>query len=75
MGKFGKECLEGFFLKFLGKEKILFLDCPEGQFGQNCKQQCECYNGARCNPIDGKCQCLPGYLGPNCKLELRGFFF
>lgn len=37
--------------------------CDPGIYGQDCKSSCTCQNGAKCNPIDGECTCLPGYKG------------
>lgn len=27
--------------------------CPPNFFGNNCKNECKCQNGATCNPING----------------------
>jgi hypothetical protein len=40
--------------------------CPEGRWGSQCEQVCQCSNNARCNPADGRCSCLPGTWGPGC---------
>ncbi|GFU53080.1 multiple epidermal growth factor-like domains protein 11 [Trichonephila clavipes] len=39
------------------------LPCSSDYYGQECKQKCECENGAACNPVDGSCTCTPGYKG------------
>lgn len=37
--------------------------CPEGFWGKNCSQICDCYNGAGCDHITGECQCKSGFYG------------
>lgn len=37
--------------------------CPEGFWGNNCSQTCDCYNEAGCNHITGECQCKLGSYG------------
>ena len=44
-----------------------FLACPSGKFGQNCADQCNCENGADCDPIGGRCICKTGYTGERCE--------
>ncbi|CAG0902249.1 unnamed protein product [Darwinula stevensoni] len=42
--------------------------CPEGFFGEQCKNMCECSEGNfQCHHIDG-CTCKPGFQGDNCKV-------
>lgn len=40
--------------------------CPTGRFGKNCAWGCTCTNNGTCNPIDGSCQCYPGWIGSDC---------
>jgi hypothetical protein len=40
--------------------------CPSGKFGRACAEKCLCTNNGTCNPIDGSCQCYPGWLGDDC---------
>uniref|UniRef100_A0A8C1P2H4 Multiple EGF-like-domains 10 n=1 Tax=Cyprinus carpio TaxID=7962 RepID=A0A8C1P2H4_CYPCA len=40
--------------------------CPSGRFGKNCAWSCTCTNNGTCNPIDGSCQCYPGWIGSDC---------
>ena len=40
--------------------------CPQGMYGSNCSQTCQCQNGAACNAVDGSCTCRPSYHGPLC---------
>lgn len=40
--------------------------CAGGHFGQDCAQLCSCANNGTCSPIDGSCQCLPGWIGKDC---------
>ncbi|XP_071942934.1 uncharacterized protein [Antedon mediterranea] len=42
-------------------------ECPENMFGLNCLGNCECQNGATCNPINGSCTCPDGYTGEFCE--------
>lgn len=37
-----------------------------GQHGEGCSLQCDCDNGAACDPLTGACQCPPGFRGPRC---------
>ncbi len=37
--------------------------CPPGSYHKDCKRRCDCYNGAVCDHVNGKCHCLPGYQG------------
>lgn len=40
--------------------------CPSGRYGKACAEVCLCMNNGTCNPIDGSCQCLPGWIGDDC---------
>lgn len=40
--------------------------CPDGFYGLECRQACDCLNGARCDHITGQCHCPPGWEGPRC---------
>ena len=40
--------------------------CPSGRFGDACAETCPCTNNGTCNPIDGSCQCFPGWIGGDC---------
>lgn len=31
--------------------------------------KCRCQNGAECDHMNGKCSCLPGYIGPFCDIK------
>ncbi|KAK0148568.1 Multiple epidermal growth factor-like domains protein 10 [Merluccius polli] len=39
--------------------------CPSDRYGKGCSEACVCTNGT-CNPIDGSCQCFPGWTGEDC---------
>ncbi|KAJ8039739.1 Receptor-type tyrosine-protein phosphatase T [Holothuria leucospilota] len=46
--------------------------CPEGKFGANCKQDCNCQNGVSCTKDTGVCadgMCAEGWKGINCQVE------
>ena len=45
------------------------LECPEGRYGQNCTEMCQCKNGARCNKVTGCCSCPVGYYGSTCQFR------
>lgn len=40
--------------------------CPSGRYGRACTEVCLCSNNGTCNPIDGSCQCVPGWIGEDC---------
>ncbi len=44
--------------------------CPPGSYHKDCKRRCDCYNGAVCDHVNGKCHCLPGYQGTKVKNRL-----
>lgn len=44
----------------------LFAVCPSGRYGRACGEICLCTNNGTCNPIDGSCQCFPGWIGEDC---------
>ncbi|XP_033112364.1 protein draper-like [Anneissia japonica] len=43
------------------------LPCELGKYGQNCIYECNCNNGAECEPVNGNCVCLPGFIGDTCE--------
>lgn len=79
-GFYGASCSESKQCFYHNCEKSVFyncyvLECPEGRFGVQCMEMCECQNGARCNPSDGKCVCPGGFYGEDCgQLCPSGFF-
>ncbi|XP_062523621.1 multiple epidermal growth factor-like domains protein 11 [Corticium candelabrum] len=40
--------------------------CPDGRYGRDCKDTCQCKNGALCSHINGSCTCAAGYRGRLC---------
>uniref|UniRef100_A0A8D8M538 Multiple epidermal growth factor-like domains protein 10 n=1 Tax=Cacopsylla melanoneura TaxID=428564 RepID=A0A8D8M538_9HEMI len=40
--------------------------CPAGYYGVDCKQKCQCQNGAMCRSTDGECECSEGWMGTLC---------
>lgn len=50
------------FLYFM----IIFAECEQGTFGQNCSLSCDCAEGTACDPVSGKCLCSSGKTGVRC---------
>ncbi|XP_056135389.1 multiple epidermal growth factor-like domains protein 10 [Lampris incognitus] len=40
--------------------------CPSGRYGTGCAEVCTCTNNSTCYPVDGSCQCFPGWIGEDC---------
>lgn len=47
----------------------VWAECPQGRFGEQCSQTCECQNGARCDHVSGRCSCTAGWTGAICHLR------
>lgn len=45
--------------------------CPSGRYGRACTEICLCTNNGTCNPIDGSCQCFPGWIGEDCSQGMQ----
>ena len=45
--------------------------CPEGRFGLNCEETCECQKGTTkaCDPVTGECLCHANYRGVRCETQ------
>jgi len=41
--------------------------CPDGFYGEDCLEQCECRNGGHCNHETGTCECQAGWHGRMCE--------
>eukprot|EP00058_Branchiostoma_floridae_P001873 XP_002587361.1 hypothetical protein BRAFLDRAFT_96244 [Branchiostoma floridae] len=43
--------------------------CPQGRFGADCNQNCNCKNGSNCNIYTGRCPdgCREGWKGATCQ--------
>ena len=52
-----------FLFKFYLKGQVCANPCPPGTYGVDCKNRCDCYNGALCDHVSGQCHCLPGFQG------------
>jgi len=68
-GFIGSNCIDSklFQVQKLTRSTNYFITvCPEGTFGDNCEQECQCQNGANCNHVDGTCVCSAGYMGTTC---------
>lgn len=53
-------------LHFMWISPLFSTACPDGFYGLECRQACDCLNGAHCDPVTGQCQCPPGWTGPRC---------
>lgn len=40
--------------------------CPAGRYGLDCGQTVLCGDGARNDPVSGRCVCIPGRRGEDC---------
>ncbi|KAI4830768.1 hypothetical protein KUCAC02_002381, partial [Chaenocephalus aceratus] len=47
------------------RKRVTYM-CPSGKYGKACAETCVCTNNGTCNPIDGSCQCYPGWIGEDC---------
>ncbi|CAG2236072.1 unnamed protein product [Mytilus edulis] len=47
--------------------------CAEGEWGQNCVENCTCVteNTNSCNKTDGSCNCKTGWKGDNCDTDIN----
>ncbi|XP_071153468.1 uncharacterized protein [Mytilus edulis] len=47
--------------------------CAEGEWGQNCVENCTCVteNNNSCNKTDGNCNCKTGWKGDNCDTDIN----
>ena len=52
-----------FFISLPDQGAVCANPCPTGSYHIDCKKKCDCYNGAVCDHVNGKCHCLPGYKG------------
>uniref|UniRef100_A0AAV2L5U5 EGF-like domain-containing protein n=1 Tax=Knipowitschia caucasica TaxID=637954 RepID=A0AAV2L5U5_KNICA len=48
-----------------GPRVVEFCRLVQG-YGRACSDICLCTNNGTCNPIDGSCQCFPGWIGDDC---------
>ena len=55
----------------LQTSKHFFLDCPEGLYGSNCRQNCSltCGDPGKCDKLTGHCNggCQVGWTGAMCE--------
>ena len=45
----------------------MFAACPKGFYGNQCALKCDCQNSVDCDHVTGRCQCAPGWHGPQCE--------
>lgn len=58
---FGKYCYLFYILGWRGSH--CENPCESNKYGKDCKESCDCQNNGDCNPINGSCNCVPGFLG------------
>lgn len=46
---------------------VVLTECPLGKFGYKCQENCQCQNGALCDPVNGACSCTAGWQGTFCE--------
>ncbi|XP_022086846.1 multiple epidermal growth factor-like domains protein 11 isoform X2 [Acanthaster planci] len=49
--------------------------CDNATQGYLCRENCQCVNGASCQPTDGRCTCLPGWVGDYCDKRCPSGYF
>ncbi|KAJ8036101.1 Hyalin [Holothuria leucospilota] len=49
--------------------------CSSDRWGDNCANECQCENGASCDPQTGVCLCRPGFTGNQCELVCPAGFY
>ncbi|KAF3688778.1 Multiple epidermal growth factor-like domains protein 11 [Channa argus] len=49
--------------------------CPDGTYGLECRERCDCSHADGCDPVSGYCRCYPGWTGIHCdNLCPQGFW-
>ena len=49
--------------------------CPSNMlYGEQCINECACSVNGNCSPVDGSCDCNPGYTGSTCSSGLSELF-
>ncbi|KAH9505774.1 hypothetical protein Btru_055751, partial [Bulinus truncatus] len=63
-------CLPG---KLLAANGITCQACSSDTWGVNCANNCTCSPSTTfsCNPVTGSCQCLPGWNGTDCSVDIN----
>ena len=70
-------CSRSIYEKLINSVNIYILnactspECNNGQFGQDCKENCACNasNTQRCDHVNGKCICQHGWDGEICSQD------
>ncbi|XP_038078145.1 multiple epidermal growth factor-like domains protein 11 [Patiria miniata] len=57
------ECCDGFLRDGNSCSEV----CPALTYGPNCSLSCSCLNNGECNPVNGSCDCQPGWMGGHCE--------
>ena len=60
----------------LSRGKLFFWSVQNLTYGPGCIYQCDqCVHSNTCDPMTGRCQCLPGYTGDFCQKPCdKGFY-
>ncbi|XP_006813872.1 uncharacterized protein LOC102804468 [Saccoglossus kowalevskii] len=57
----GYRCCDGFY-----PQGSLCVECDDNWYGPECALTCQCYNGAACHHVTGRCSCSGFWGGPHC---------
>ncbi|KAI6655233.1 Multiple epidermal growth factor-like domains protein 10 isoform X4 [Oopsacas minuta] len=54
---------------------LCFDICPHGLWGDKCTETCVCSENSNCLPIDGFCDCFPGYIDSGCYTQCNEWMY
>ena len=46
---------------------VISAECPQGLWGEECAELCNCSVRGTCLSHDGSCDCDPGWMGQSCQ--------